>query len=165
VAYRGQQFTFEVTRFLDQGGMGQVYEGTRQDDPAVRVAIKVPFPRHVATFLREAQAAQRVAGPYVVPVVDWGDGPPFIAFQFIAGPTLRTVLVDRRAQNKYWSEAELVDLFRQLVDAMRAINAHVVHRDLKPENAFDDAGVLRVSDFGLSKYTGRGSRYFCKRVI
>jgi len=158
VAYRGQQFTFEVTRFLDQGGMGQVYEGTRQDDPTVRVAIKVPFPRHTSTFLREAVAAQRVAGPHVVPVVDWGDGPPFIAFQFIAGSTLRTVLVDRRARNEYWSEADLVGLFHQLVDAMQAINAHVVHRDLKPENAFDDAGVLRVSDFGLSKYAGDVTR-------
>ncbi len=159
MTYHGQRFTFEVTRFLDQGGMGQVYEGMRQDDPAVRVAIKVPFPGYAATFLREAEAAERVAGPHVVPVVDWGDGtPPFIAFQFIDGLTLRRVLGDRRARNEYWSEAELVGLFRQLVEAMQAINTHVVHRDLTPGNVFDDAGVLRVSDFGLAKYAGDVTR-------
>jgi hypothetical protein len=158
VAYCGQRFTFEVTRFLDQGGMGQVYEGTRQDDPAVRVAIKVPFPDYAATFLREAQVAERVAGPHVVPVVDWGDGPPFIAFQFIDGLTLRRVLDGRRARGEYWPETELIDLFRQLVDAMQAINTHVVHRDLTPGNVFDDAGVLRVSDFGLAKYAGDVTR-------
>lgn len=156
--YRGRRFTFEVTRFLDQGGMGQVYEGVRQDDPAVRVAIKVPFPDYADTFLREAQVAERVAGPHVVPVVDWGDGPPFIAFQFIDGSTLRRVLDGRRARGEYWPEAELIALFRQIVDAMRAINAHVVHRDLTPGNVFDDAGVLRVADFGLSKYAGDVTR-------
>jgi len=161
--YKGQQFTFQTDRLLDdtdQGGMGRVYQGHRQDDPSIHVAIKVPLPDYTATFLREAEAAQRVAdSSYVVPVMDWGDHPsPFIAFRFINGPTLRKVLEHRRAHNEFWSEVELIGLFHQLVDAMKVINIRVVHRDLKPENIFDDAGSLRVGDFGMSKYVGDVTR-------
>jgi len=134
--YNGQQFAFETDHPLAEGGMGRVFEGHRQDDPSIRVAIKVPHPDYAATFLREAEAAQRVAdSPHVVPVMDWADNPSsFIAFRCIDGPTLRKVLEHRRAHNEYWSAAELIGLFHQLVDAMKVINTRVVHRDLKPDN-------------------------------
>lgn len=160
--YKGQRFIFDATRRLSHGGMGEVHEGARRDDPSIRVAIKTPFPEFAkdggVVFLREAEAARNVASPHVVPVEDWGDQPPFIAFEFMTGQTLRAVIDDRRQHGKLWTEAELVALFRQLVTAMQAINARVIHRDLNPKNIFVDNGVLKVTDFGISKYVGDATR-------
>src|SRR5438552_3139624 len=138
--YRGQAHVFEAGVRLGGGGMADVYLGESGQDPDLHVAIKVLRATlddaARAMFLREAEAAQRVAGPDVVKVVDWGDNPPFIAFEYIQGRTMGKELSERRAQQAYWSESELLDLFAQLVGALDAINRQVIHRDLKPDNIF-----------------------------
>jgi hypothetical protein len=92
VEYQGQQFIFEAGARLDGGGMAEVYYGTRKDDPAVRVAIRIPLPElppsAQAVFLPEAEAASQVSSSQVVRVVDWGDQPSFIAYEFIDCITL-----------------------------------------------------------------------------
>jgi len=97
--FQGQRFIFDEKQFLGHGGMGWVTEGVRRDDPSIHVAIKVPLPgsapNQIAHFLREAEAAQRVSGPHIVPVIDWGTTPPFLAFAFVTGPTLEDWLEDR----------------------------------------------------------------------
>ena len=161
--YRGQQYVFDATTRIGGGGMADVYLGTRRDAPeASAVAIKVPSSRVPEPardlFLREAEAAHRVSGPNVVQVVDWGDTPPFIAFEFVEGSTLAEDLRTRQGGRRFWSGSELVDLYRQLVAAMSAINEYVVHRDLKPENIFVQGNTLKISDFGISKYVGEATR-------
>lgn len=160
--YRGQRYTFDADARLGSGGMAEVYLGVRRDAPQKHVALKIPLPGlHPELrdlFLREAQAAQKVSGPNVVEVVDWGAEPPFIAFEFIEGPTLERVLVARRGDGRYWPEAELIEMYQQLVDAMASINQEVIHRDLKPANIFVAKGLLKVADFGISKYVGEGTR-------
>jgi serine/threonine protein kinase len=138
--YTGQHHRYESAGRIGHGGMAEVYEGWAKDDPTVHVALKVPLP-HLSRegadlFLREAQAAQRVSGPHVVPVVDWGQSPDFIAFEFIDGPTLDTELHTWQREQRVRGDRELVPLFRQLVAAMKAINTQVIHRDLKPANIF-----------------------------
>ena len=160
--YRGQQFIFESGARLGGGGMAEVYHGTRRDDPVVHVAIKIPLPRLDPAirdlFLREAEAAQRVSSPHIVKVVDWGDNPPFIAFEFIEGTTLAQEIYGRQGENRLWSERELAGLYRQLASGMLAINQEVIHRDIKPDNIFLQDAVLKVSDFGIAKYVGEVTR-------
>ena len=115
--------------------MANVYLGTRSDKPDVYAALKVPrgdlTPETQSLFLREVQSAQRVAHPNVVRLVDWGDDPAFIAFEFVGGGTVAEDLRERQATKAFWPEAELIGVFRQLVEGMTAINAELVHRDLK----------------------------------
>jgi serine/threonine protein kinase len=160
--YRGQEYRFSADARLAAGGMGEVYLGSRLDDLAIHVAIKVPLgalpPEDKATFLREADAARRVSSPYVVSVVDWGNDPPFIAFEYMQGGTLDQELRRREGEQQFWSERELVGHFRELALAMKAINERVIHRDLKPQNIFLDGDTLKVSDFGIAKYVGELTR-------
>lgn len=160
--YRGKQFVFDVGPRLGTGGMAEVYLGTRDDAPDTHVAIKVPrgdLDQVIrALFLREVEAALRVSGRHVVRVVDWGEEPPFVAFEFIEGGTLAEALQNRQREQRLYSEADLVDLYRQLVEGMSAINSEVIHRDLKPDNIFFDDGVLKVGDFGIAKYVGEVTR-------
>jgi serine/threonine protein kinase len=161
--YKGQRLVFDSPGVrLGAGGMAEVYLATRRDDPSQYVAIKVPRSdlgdSERALFLREAEAAGRVVDPHVVAVVDWGDIPPFIAFEFVQGITLAKELRNRQTETRRWSEAELIGMYRQLVDAMTAINQQVIHRDLKPDNIFLDGDLLRVTDFGIAKYVGQVTR-------
>lgn len=160
--YRGKRFVFDVGPRLGGGGMAEVYLGSSPDAPEAHVAIKIPRQDLKESirglFLREAEAASHVSGPHVVRVVDWGEEPPFIAFEFIEGGTLAAELQNRQREQRFWSEAELVHLYRQLVEGMSAINTEVIHRDLKPDNIFFDDGVLKVGDFGIAKYVGEVTR-------
>lgn len=161
--FRGRRFVFDSSgQRLGGGGMAEVYLGTRLDDPTQYVAIKVPLSglgdSERQMFLREAEAAQRVSDPHVVGVVDWGDDPPFIAFEFVQGPTLAKELHTRQTERRRWDEAGLIGIYRQLVEAMAAINQQVIHRDLKPDNIFLDDQLLRVGDFGIAKYVGQVTR-------
>lgn len=162
VEYRGQEFIFVAGRRLGAGGMAEVYEAVRKDAPNVKAAVKVPLP-HLdpevkAMFLREADAARRVESPYVVRVLDWGDAPPFIAFEFMSGPTLDTDIARRRREAQLWAPGELLRMYLQLARGLESVNEHVVHRDLKPANIFVDREQLRVSDFGISKFSGAATR-------
>jgi len=161
--YKGQQHQFEeVTLLSDAGGFANVYLAFEIGNPDQKVAIKVPktgLPADATNaFLREAEAATKVASAYIVTVVDWGDSPQFIAFEYMASGTLGREIGRRQQAGDPWSLAELLKLFGQLAEGMRAINVEVIHRDLKPDNVYLDAGTPRISDFGISKYVGEVTR-------
>ena len=41
---------------------------------------------------------------------------------------------------------------------MKCISEHLVHRDIKPENILNFHGVLKITDFGLSKISGESTK-------
>ncbi len=159
--FQGKRFRFDTKVRLGAGGMAEVYLASPREQPDMNVAIKIPLsslpPEVRDMFLREAEAAQRVSSPHVVQVVDWGDSPPFIAFEYVDATTLADELRTRLGGGAFWSLGELLALYRQLVLGMKAINEQVVHRDLKPENMFL-ADVIKISDFGIAKYVGEVTR-------
>ncbi len=159
--FKGRRFVFQAGERIGAGGMGEVLFG-RSSDGSQEVAIKRPLaalaPEDRELFLREAAAAARAAGPGVVRVIDWGDSPPFIAYELVRDPTLDRELVRRRATNEPWSVPELLDVYAQLVAALKTINQHVLHRDLKPPNIFVGKEQVRVADFGLAKYVDEATR-------
>jgi len=152
---------FHIDRLIGEGGFGQVWRGERETDREV-VAIKILHLELIRSndaltrFQREIEAIQRLRHVNVVRALDHGmlgDGRPFLVLEFIEGPSLREVLLDRGAI----PPREMMEILEPLCDALSvAHGAGLVHRDVKPSNvilARDDSGKVRpvLLDFGLVK--------------
>lgn len=150
---------YRVVRLLGEGGMGVVYEALHVR-LGKRVAVKVLHP-HLAMkerlgkrFLREARAANRIASPHVVEILDFGDDPiTYFVMEFLPGRDLKEVI--REHGKLAWPRAR--HLVLQILRALAAAHdAGVVHRDVKPANVFvvrDEEGrdFAKVLDFGIAK--------------
>jgi serine/threonine protein kinase len=172
---------YEIIRFIDRGGMGEVYEA-RDLTLGTLIAIKalevVPGggPPALARLKREVLLARRVTHPGVCRIFDMGrEGDVcFLTMELLNGKTLRARLRDRGALSA--REARIVAV--QLAGALAAAHAvGVVHGDLKPENvmllADDGSGDPRtvITDFGLARSVPRSAHHleltdsFSGRVI
>lgn len=152
---------FQIDRMIGEGGFGQVWCASRGPDRE-QVAIKILHLELVRSndaltrFQRELEAIQRLEHPNVVRALDHGtitDGRPYLVLEFIEGPSLREVLMERGAL----PPREMMEILEPLCDALAvAHDAGLVHRDVKPSNvilARDESGALRpvLLDFGLVK--------------
>jgi WD40 repeat protein/predicted Ser/Thr protein kinase len=146
---------YHVERRIGAGGMGVVYLGRHRDSGAV-VAVKVIKPefaadeRFRARLRREVAAARRVPRFCTAPVVgaDLDAEPPYIATEYIDGPTLDVAVLERGPLR----EADLEGLATGIAVALRAIHGQgVIHRDLKPSNILLSSVGPRVIDFGIAR--------------
>jgi tRNA A-37 threonylcarbamoyl transferase component Bud32 len=153
--------TYRVVRLIGRGGMGVVYEVSHARLHG-RYALKLINPEFAADqaalsrFRREAQVTSSLRHPNIVQVIDFDqtdDGRPFLAMEFLDGPTLAHHL-DERGPLPLPAALAIV---RQIADALEAAHrAGVVHRDLKPENVVlvtqdPERFLVKLLDFGLSK--------------
>lgn len=153
---------YRLHESLGEGGMGEVWAATTDDEHAAKVAIKLMRPvvsgqsSSRRRFEREARALLAIDHPGVVRVRDVGrsdDGRPFFVMDKIEGTTLRRHL--RRCRGGVVSWEEAAELLTQLAAAFGAAHrAGVVHRDIKPSNILRsssvDAVTYTVIDFGLA---------------
>ncbi|MEM6988850.1 MAG: serine/threonine-protein kinase [Myxococcota bacterium] len=148
---------YVLLRKLGEGGMGTVWSAF---DPTLerRVAIKVlrSDVRSAGTtpqLLREARAAAKLQHANVVAIHDVGSSAEgessqeelFVVMELVSGMTLRQ-WQDGKTQRA------VLNAYVQVARGLAAAHAAgLVHRDFKPANAMvDDAGVVRVLDFGLA---------------
>lgn len=154
---------YEIVELIGEGGMGAVFMATHQLT-GKRVALKWMLPElaqsedAVQRFIREAQAAGRIAHPNVVDIYDVGehDGSYFLVMEYLHGEPL-TKAMERGVMDP----GQVVDVILPCLRGVAAAHRKgVVHRDLKPDNIFlcrnDDGGALqpKVLDFGISKLSG-----------
>ncbi|MBI4865301.1 MAG: serine/threonine protein kinase, partial [Candidatus Riflebacteria bacterium] len=140
---------------LGSGGFATVFKARQKRLDRI-VAIKVldagllQDPEQVARFLDEARIAASISHGNVVRVIDQGvdDDVPWIAYEFVDGPSLRQVLERQRPRT---DQAMLATI--QVLAALEAAHeAGITHRDVKPENVLVDRdGRARVTDFGLAR--------------
>jgi serine/threonine-protein kinase len=153
---------YEVQRKLARGGMAEVFVG--QDRSLDRpVAIKVMFPEFAADtafverFRREAQAAANLTHPNIVAVYDWGpiDTTYFIVMEYVSGRTLAEIIREAAPINP----DRAADLAAGVASALGFAHRNgVVHRDIKPANVIiDDAGEVKVADFGIARALSGGA--------
>lgn len=158
-----------LERAVGRGGMGIVY--LAHDEVLRRkVALKVIERRtdpYDGTPL-EAQLAARIVHENVVTVHDSGceNGIPWIAMEYLPGPSLREVLDARPTLPAEEALGHALAIAR----ALRAAHERdIVHHDLKPSNIKVCAGrPLKVLDFGLSVQLSQidctvrgGTKHYC----
>ncbi|MED7923526.1 protein kinase [Nonomuraea sp. LP-02] len=139
---------------LGSGGQGTVYKAVGDDGREVAVKL---LHSHLSGddgitrgFLREVEAARRVAAFCTAAVLDVGtaDERPYIVSEYVAGDTLQQVV---RSEGPRTGGA-LDRLAISTLTALAAIHqAGIVHRDFKPGNVLIGPEGPIVIDFGIAK--------------
>ncbi|MCX6464576.1 MAG: serine/threonine-protein kinase [Pseudonocardiales bacterium] len=142
---------------LGEGGMGRVYLGrTPEGQQAAIKVIRDDLAGDTGfrqRFRREVSAAVSVAGLFTARVLDADPDadPPWLATQYVAGPSLRELVLRQGPLD----EPSQLRLALGLAEALSAIHAAgLVHRDLKPANVLLAADGARVIDFGIAHAPG-----------
>ena len=155
---------YRITRFIGEGGMGEVYEAEDCELPG-RVALKTVRPELAANaeiiegFKREIQLARRVTHPNVCRVYDleWhrdkeGSGLAFLTMELLDGDTLSQHIANTGAI----PEPDAARIAREVALGLDAAHsAGIVHGDLNAANIIlVPAGEGRrravITDFGLA---------------
>ncbi|MER0244719.1 serine/threonine-protein kinase [Streptomyces sp. HSW2009] len=145
---------YRVVGVLGTGGMGRVYLG--HDAQGRVAAVKMLLPELVGEgdlarrFVREALTARAVTSDGVARVraADVESGRPWIATEYLAGPTL-TEAVRRYGP---FGEAPWRQVAHSLARTVGDIHrAGLVHRDLKPGNVILTSHGPRIIDFGIAR--------------
>ncbi|MFI7693152.1 protein kinase [Nonomuraea sp. NPDC049655] len=145
---------YRIVGRMGAGGMGVVYAGVAPDGG--RVAVKVIHPGLAADphfhdrFVREVEMLSRVRGRCTVAVLsaDTAASPPWLATEFVPGPTLTEHVRDHGPLPPDDLVAFGVDIAEALTDIH---GAGIVHRDLKPGNVILAASGAKVLDFGIAR--------------
>ena len=149
----------EIGGLLGQGGMGNVYaarDRLKDEDVAIKVLRQdLQFSSAAKDrFLAEAKVSCSLSHPNIVRVHDVGisGGMYYISMERLKGHTLRHRMDQYRQQNRVFSVAEVSDIARQLIDALRYAHRYIVHRDIKPENIWlAEDGTVKLMDFGIAR--------------
>jgi non-specific serine/threonine protein kinase len=152
---------YKILEPIGAGGMGDVYRA-RDTRLGRTVAIKVLSaavagdPARRERFMREARAAAALSHPNIAALYEVGEdaGELFLAFEFVAGETLRAVIGGRPLNPR-----RAIDLGVQLADALADAHAEgIVHRDIKPDNIIvTPKEKAKILDFGLATWTAGGA--------
>lgn len=161
---QGRQYVLD--ELLGSGGFGCVYKIHQVEDGTV-YAVKTLLPafdddKAYLSFKNEMAQSLLVKSDHVINYIYTHNGelypdlPPYIIMEYANGGTLRD-LMDAQ-QSAPLSLSTLIDYYKQLANGMLAISKKLVHRDIKPENILVADGILKISDFGLSKMAGERTR-------
>lgn len=162
---------YQLQEVLGKGSMGAVYRAmdrTLRQPCAVKVLHRLVDSQDelFGRFVTEAAAITQLFHPNIVQVREFGQerGAPFLVMEFLRGRDLYSVLQERTRL----SLMQTLDILRQVGSALHCAHTQgIVHRDIKPKNIFlarqtnaygDDFEVVKVVDFGLSKFLGRKCR-------
>jgi len=152
---------YQIESELGRGGMGIVYKA--QDTKLKRtVALKLLPASALASeddrarFYREATAAAQLQHANIATIYgideavpeSGGEAQPFIAMEFVDGPTLEDKL-----KLGLFSLPEALEMCAQVAQALELAHENgIVHRDIKSANVMISAkGQAKVLDFGLAK--------------
>lgn len=147
---------YSLVRALGSGGAGSVW--LAEDGGGSGVALKLVHPALAASeaarrrLEREAATVNSVRSDRVAHVVDVETeaSQPFIASEYVEGPTLAALL--KRGPLDPRAVAVLAEDLRSTIDAVH--DARIVHRDIKPSNIICSTSGPVLIDFGIAMTDG-----------
>ncbi len=141
---------FTIKRGVGHGGFGEVYFAT--SDAGKEVALKL-IRRNLDVELRGIRQCLNLKHPNLLSIFDIRedqDGDKWVVMEYVAGDCLEDLV----AANPHGLPADHVLFWMHGIGAGVAyLHDHgIVHRDLKPGNIFNDEGIVKIGDYGLSKF-------------
>ncbi len=142
---------YTIIRGVGIGGFGEVYYA--RSDGGKDVAIKVIRSDRYDVELRGVRQCLNLKHPNLIDIYDIrsnDEGDYFLIMEYVAGKSLAGVLEEHPDGLPI---DEVRRWFEGIAAAVGYLHRHgIVHRDLKPQNIFQEEGVVKVGDYGLSKH-------------
>ncbi len=141
---------YTIKRGIGHGGFGEVYYAT--SDGGKEVALKL-IRRNLDVELRGVQQCLNLKHPNLVSLHDIrqdAQGDHWVVMEYVTDQCLEDLLAEHPDG---LDEDTALRWMHGLGAAVAYLHDHgIVHRDLKPGNIFCDEGVVKVGDYGLSKF-------------
>lgn len=146
---------YRLKRLLGEGGMGLVFLGERENDVAMKAAIKLlradkESPSLAEHFRRERDILASLKHPNIAQLYDAGttsQGRLYFIMEYVQGQP-----IDTYCQRKQLTLIQRLQLFGQVCEAVSYAHRNLIlHSDLKPANIMvTDEGIPKLLDFGIS---------------
>jgi hypothetical protein len=151
---------YEIERLVAIGGMGEIYQGhtVETGNPVAIKTIRADLAENddvLTLFRREASALHNLHHDaivrYYVFSIDRRVGCPYLAMEFVEGPSLSDLL-----KHAPLTFAQARTLVARLAGGLQA--AHdigIFHRDISPDNIIlpeGDIGRAKIIDFGIARF-------------
>jgi serine/threonine protein kinase len=141
---------YTIKRGVGRGGFGEVYYAT--SDGGKEVALKL-IRRNLEVELRGASQCLNLKHPNLVGLYDIkadADNDSWLIMEYVADESLAEA-IDRHPSGMPLKD--VLHWFHGVAEGVAYLHDHgVVHRDLKPGNIFSDQAIVKVGDYGLSKF-------------
>jgi hypothetical protein len=141
---------YTIKRGVGRGGFGEVYFAV--SDAGKEVALKL-IRRNLDVELRGVTHCLNLKHPNLVALYDVRQDEQdnsWVIMEFVSGQSLEDVI--RQHPQGMPLDAAL-DWLRGIAAGVTYLHSHgIVHRDLKPGNVFRDEGMVKLGDYGLSKF-------------
>jgi hypothetical protein len=148
---------YTLKRGIGRGGFGEVYYAV--SDGGKEVALKLVRGGNLEIELRGVAQCLNFKHPHLVSLFDLRTDPQgdhWVVMEYISGEPLNAVL-NRHPDGLPRELAQ--QWFLALANAVGYLHDHgIVHRDLKPANIFLENGIVKVGDYGLSKFISSSQR-------
>ncbi len=159
------QSRYRLIKILGQGGFGRTYLAEDIGRFNELCALKELIPSQAENyalekskelFHREAAILYQIQHPQVPQfrATFEQDKRLFLVQDYVAGKTYKMLLDERKAAGQTFSEAEVLQLLRQLLPVLAHIHTRgIVHRDISPDNIIlrESDGKPVLIDFGVVK--------------